>query len=190
MMQLFLQLKEIFKLSNTAMKELIWDQNTSSTSLTYIGGSARTNGLITSSFISAITKEAFNSGCHYWEIRMDANSVNELKAGVTTTNSFNKDRAFSDYAHGYAYYGIGQLRNGSDCSGIKYGRRWNKEEVLGVYLDMNRGTLSFSLSGDYLGVAYQNDALKKGPIWPAVAILNTGGFHIRALPIPAAFTDK
>lgn len=58
---------------------------------------------------------------------MEPNTSNELKAGVTTTRAFDKSKAFSDYPHGYAFYGIGQLRNGSDCSGNKYGRRWNKE---------------------------------------------------------------
>jgi hypothetical protein len=57
---------------------------------------------------------------------MDQNCANELKAGVTTTKSFDRSKAFSDLPTGYAFYGIGQLRNGSDCSGAKYGKRWNK----------------------------------------------------------------
>jgi SPRY domain len=47
-----------------------------------------------------------------------------------------------------------------------------KEGVLGVLLDMNRGTLSFSLNNILLGVAFEDEELMKGPIWPAVALLH------------------
>jgi hypothetical protein len=55
---------------------------------------------------------------------------------------------------------------------------------------MDKGILSFSLAGNNFGPAYQSDKLKTGPIYPAVAILNQGGFHIRSLPIPASFIEK
>jgi hypothetical protein len=52
---------------------------------------------------------------------------------------------------------------------------------------MDKGTLSFSLGGLSYGIAFQVNSLKKGPIFPAVAILNQGGFHIKAAAIPAVF---
>jgi hypothetical protein len=35
-------------------------------------------------------------------------------------------KAFSDYITGFAFYGLGQLRNGSDSTGKKYGKPWSK----------------------------------------------------------------
>jgi hypothetical protein len=53
-------------------------------------------------------------GIHYWEIIPDQRTENELKIGVSTTNVFNFDTAFCDYIHGYSYYGLAQLRSGSN----------------------------------------------------------------------------
>ena len=86
--------------------------------------------------------------------------------------------AFCDYEFGFAYYGLGQLRHNSNASGPQYGKRFKKEGVLGVFLDMNRGILSFALNGEYFGVAYTNEALKKGPIYPAVSLLHCAGCKI------------
>lgn len=83
---------------------------------------------------------------------------------------------------------MGQLRHGSNASGPQYGRRLKKEGVLGIYLDMNKGQLSFSLNGESMGVAFDNNALKKGPIYPAVALLHCAGCKITGeLPVPGCF---
>jgi E3 ubiquitin-protein ligase NRDP1 len=37
---------------------------------------------------------------------------------------------------------------------------------------MEKGTLSFSLDGEPMGVAFEDDELKKGPIFPAIALLH------------------
>jgi E3 ubiquitin-protein ligase NRDP1 len=103
--------------------------------------------------------------------------------------------AFCDHVFGFAYYGIiveniglGQLRHSSNASGPQYGKRLKKEGVLGVYLNMDKGQLSFSLNGENMGVAFDNAALKKGPIYPAVALLHCAGCTIRGgLPIPACY---
>lgn len=62
--------------------------------------------------------------------------------------------AFCDQPFGYAYYGklfynlgLGQLRNGNNATGAKYGKQFKKTGILGVCLDMNQGKLSFSLNG-------------------------------------------
>lgn len=43
------------------------------------------------------------------------------------------------------YLGLGQLRNGSNAAGSNYGKRFKKSGVLGICLDMTKGTLSFAL---------------------------------------------
>jgi len=86
--------------------------------------------------------------------------------------------AFCDFEFGYAYYGLAQLRHNSNASGSQYGKRFKKEGVLGIFLDMNRGILSFGLNGEYFGIAYTSEALKKGPIYPAVSLLHCAGCKI------------
>ena len=46
---------------------------------------------------------------------------------------------------------------------------------MGIFLDMNQGKLSFSLNSLFLGVAFEDEELKRGPIWPAVGLLHTAG---------------
>ena len=129
------------------------------------------------------------SGIHYWEIAADNRTENELKIGVTTSREFDLNSAFCDHAFGYAYYGLGQLRHSSNASGIQYGKRFKKEGVLGVCLNMNKGTLSFALNGEFMGVAFTADALKKGPIYPAVSLLHCAGCKIKSGPLPAYFNE-
>jgi len=52
------------------------------------------------------------------------------------------------------------LRHGSNASGGQYGKRFKKEGVLGCLLNMNKGTLSFALNGEFLGVAFTDNKLK------------------------------
>ncbi len=42
-------------------------------------------------------------------------------------------------------------------------------------LNMTRGQLAFSLDGEYMGVAFEDEELKTGPIIPALALLHTAG---------------
>jgi len=98
-------------------------------------------------FRTAVATQGFTSGQHYWEIIPDTRTENELKIGVTTTLKFDFNTAFCDHVFGFAYYGLGQLRHGSNASGPQYGKRLKKEGVLGIFLNMDKGQLSFSLNG-------------------------------------------
>lgn len=84
--------------------------------------------------------------------------------------------------------GLAQLRHGSNATGPSYGKRFKKEGVLGVCLNMNKGSLSFSLNGEYMGEAYVDDKLKIGPYYPAVSLLHCAGCKIRGVnSVPACF---
>lgn len=68
-------------------------------------------------FRSVIGDTPFTSGVHYWEIHAMDFTENEMKLGVTIKPDFNLNSAFCDYDTGFAYYGLGQVRNGSNAQG-------------------------------------------------------------------------
>jgi E3 ubiquitin-protein ligase NRDP1 len=37
---------------------------------------------------------------------------------------------------------------------------------------MEKGTLAFSLDGKYMGIAFEDEELKNGPIYPAIALIH------------------
>ena len=114
-------------------------------------------------------------GIYYWEIIGDFRCEHELKIGVSGEKVTNQKAAFSDYNYGWAYFGVGQLRHGSNSVGPKYGKPFKKQGVLGVFINMNKGTLAFALDGQYFGVAFEDERLKTGPIYPAVSLLHSAG---------------
>jgi hypothetical protein len=86
--------------------------------------------------------------------------------------------------------GLGQLRHNSNASGSSYGKRFKKEGILGVCLNMNTGTLSFALDGVNLGVAFKDNKLKSGCYYPAVSLLHCAGCKIRGgIRKPSYFKD-
>lgn len=92
--------------------------------------------------------------------------------------------------HYWINSGLGQLRHNSNASGPSYGKRFKKEGILGVCLNMNTGTLSFALDGFYFGVAFRDNKLKSGCYYPAVSLLHCAGCKIRGgIPVPSYFKD-
>lgn len=135
-------------------------------------------------FRTIIATEPFTEGIHYFEIIADKRTESELKIGVTKNPDFNYDTSFSDYPFGWAFYGVGQLRHNNNAGGENYGKKFKKYGTLGVFLDMNKGILSFSLDKEYFGIAYKSEELKHGPIYPAVSLLHVGGCTLQT-GIPA-----
>ena len=45
---------------------------------------------------------------------------------------------------------------------------------------MNKGEFSFALNGEFLGLAFSSEALKKGPILAAVSLLHCAGCSINS----------
>ena len=139
-------------------------------------------------FKSIVSNVPFTCGIHYFEIIADRRTENELKIGITKNINFNYDTSFSDYDFGYAFYGIGQLRHSNNATGINYGKKFKKNGTLGVFLDMNKGILSFALDGEYFGIGFQSEDLKEGPIYAAVSLLHVGGCTLQTnIPAPPYF---
>ncbi|KAL4466063.1 hypothetical protein ABPG74_004300 [Tetrahymena malaccensis] len=137
-------------------------------------------------FKSVVADQPFTKGQHYFEIQLDQMTENELKIGVVTQNTFNKNTAFCDTENGFGYYTIGKLRNGSNAHGSDYGAKFKNSGVCGVYIDLQKGVLAFSYNSTFLGVAYKNNNLTKSPIYASVALLHTAAFTLRSgLSIPS-----
>lgn len=83
--------------------------------------------------------------------------------------------SFSDYTFGFAFYGLGQLRHSSNSLGTAYGKAFKKKGILGICLDMDKGTLSFALDGEFMGIAFEDEQLKSGPVYPAISLLHIAG---------------
>ena len=135
-------------------------------------------------FRSVVANEPFMEGIHYFEIIADRKTESELKVGVTKNPNFDYNTSFCDYPFGWAFYGVGQLRHDNNSSGEAYGKKFKKYGTLGVFLDMNKGILSFSLDKEYFGIAYKSEELKHGPIYAAVSLLYIGGCTLQT-GIPA-----
>lgn len=159
--------------------EFSWDQETSSKEITFSADYRHAFLYETNYYFRTImANRPFFGGIHYWEIIADARTEHELKIGVTTQQTFNVNSSFSDYEFGFAYYGLGQLRHSDNSLGTPYGKFFKKKGVLGVLLNMNIGTISFALDGEFMGVAFQDKLLTKGPIWAAVSLLHIGGLTL------------
>ena len=142
-------------------------------------------------FRSVVSTDGFVSGKHYWEIHADGRTENELKIGVSGQQIFDFNTAFCDHKFGFAFYGLAQLRHGSNATGPQYGKRFKKTGILGVYLNMDKGTLSFSLNGEDMGIAYEDPDLTRGPLFPSVALLHCSGCIIKGeMPIPGIYQNK
>jgi len=159
--------------------EFAWDPDASSKEVSFSQDFRHAFLYETNYYFRTITSNRpFFSGIHYWEVIADARTEHELKIGVTAEQTFNVNSSFSDYEFGFAYYGLGQLRHSNNSLGEPYGKFFKKKGVLGVLLNMNIGTISFALDGEFMGVAFEDVKLTKGPIWAAVSLLHIGGLTL------------
>eukprot|EP00831_Metopus_contortus_P061725 TRINITY_DN5362_c0_g1_i2.p1 TRINITY_DN5362_c0_g1~~TRINITY_DN5362_c0_g1_i2.p1 ORF type:complete len:394 (+),score=40.91 TRINITY_DN5362_c0_g1_i2:223-1404(+) len=174
-----------FGLSN----EFYWDPNYSNSVINFCA--ERRVAILNETaftYFTAFGSIGFMGGIQYWEIIIDSRTQNELKIGVSKEKRKDLVGAFCDYSIGYAYYGLGELRNGEVSSGPKYGKRSRKSGIVGVCLNMDLGTLSFSLNGEFQGIAFKDKALERGPIYPAVALLRISGITlVTGKPLPLYF---
>lgn len=137
--------------------EFCWDKLNSSKEI-HFSQDCRHAFLFESNYLfrTMVANRPFMDGCHYWEIIADARTEHELKIGVSLQQKFSVNNAFCDYEFGFAFYGMGQLRHGSNADGKKFGVPFKKRGILGIYLDMDKGTLTFSIDGICYGVAFED----------------------------------
>lgn len=81
------------------------------------------------------------------------------------------DIAFSDEKDGYAFYSLGELRNGTNQHTKEYGRPFGNEDVVGVYFDTRKGYLAYFLNREFQGPAFMSMDFKTNTFIPAAACL-------------------
>jgi hypothetical protein len=110
-------------------------------------------------------------GKYYWELTHLQGNVSCMMGVIANTNGgmFNSNYAFYYNPLTWTYYlSTGKKRNGS-ASGDAYGTAGVNGDVIGVAIDLDKGTISISKNGVSMGVMYDN--LPAGeeftPIWGA-----------------------
>eukprot|EP00347_Sterkiella_histriomuscorum_P003770 403363015 len=134
-----------------------------------------------SGFKTSFGDQPFKAGGRYY-FQVQLNQGNLVKIGVSRKD-IQADQAFSDSQSGWAIYN-GELRHNSNSSGPKYGSSVQAGDVIGVMLDMVEGTICFSKNGRNWGVAFKDDELKKGELFPAVAPIYSGDSYSIRRPTP------
>jgi hypothetical protein len=111
----------------------------------------------------------FVVGRNSWQIRLDKSQTAYLFVGVATKDA-NLSSFLGGDENGWGYIGDRALYHRRNK--IKaYGDKFVQGDTIGVTLDLDSGTLSFSKNDVDLGVAFDNLA---GELYPAVAFYNHG----------------
>ena len=95
---------------------------------------------------------AISYGKFYWEATVTANAGNRAGVGIATSETSTANYSGS-YSSGYTYEGStgDKITNGTSSS---YGSTFTTNDVIGVALDMDNGSLVFYKNGSSQGTAY------------------------------------
>lgn len=125
---------------------------------------------------TVIAEKGFSSGVHKWEVIIEKCTVTaNIMIGVCEkTHALNNYIGQTSAHPGWSYYGATTgytYHNGNSNS--NYGQKMQEKDVIGVTLDMDDGTLSFSRNGEDLGIAFSSELLGR-VLYPAVSLYDPG----------------
>jgi hypothetical protein len=160
------------------------DRDTSSAFTTYANGNLDCGVTGTRAAVATI---AVTSGKWYWEIVPTGNtgSVNYM-IGVADANTPITTRSYTG-ANGWTYFQNGNKFNNN--SGSSYGASYTTNDVIGVALDMDAGTVTFYKNNASQGVAFST--LSGKAIQPMVSdgsSTNTMSYTVNFGQRPFAYT--
>ena len=122
---------------------------------------------------------------YYWEVKILKGT--NFKIGIFKESEIAAfaGKAFSDVAHGYALYSLGELRNGNNKpTGANFMDGYGPGDVIGVQFDGKKGDLSFSKNGGVMTLAYSQPSFKNGGYVAAVgALLEDSKFSFTTPPL-------
>jgi hypothetical protein len=123
---------------------------------------------------SAASTMAVSSGKWYWEITCGTTSANGTVIGISNprTNFNNINTYIGEAVDSYSYYSAtGQKIN--NAAGAAYGAAFTTNDIIGVALDLDVGTLVFYKNNVSQGTAYSG---LTGSFCPSVGIFDSGRF--------------
>lgn len=116
---------------------------------------------------TALGSNGFAYGVNYWEVQIDSACTSYIFIGVAR-REVNLSSFLGGDEHGWGYIGDRAVYHRRVKSKV-YGEPFATGDVIGVTLDMNKGTLSFSRNGIDLGIAFEG---LSGVLYPAVSFYN------------------
>jgi hypothetical protein len=136
--------------------------NANSGQVTFSNGNLNLVYSSTATYSSTIATIGVSSGKWYWEVTQTASSqapnIGVVRDGDSLANYVGQT------ANGYSYYGGGNKYN--NAIGVAYGASFAANDVIGVALDMDAGTITFYKNGVSQGQAYSG---LSGLFYPAVS---------------------
>jgi hypothetical protein len=112
-----------------------------------------------------------SSGKWYWEVQI-TNLVNNAMIGITKETDTGLTTGQNVYpgisANSYGYIGGGQKYN--NATGVAYGATYTTNDIIGVALDMDAGTLTFYKNNTSQGTAFSS---LSGTYLPSIGVNDT-----------------
>eukprot|EP01087_Luapelamoeba_hula_P023819 TRINITY_DN8847_c0_g1_i3.p1 TRINITY_DN8847_c0_g1~~TRINITY_DN8847_c0_g1_i3.p1 ORF type:complete len:343 (-),score=59.12 TRINITY_DN8847_c0_g1_i3:7-1014(-) len=111
----------------------------------------------------ATTKRRFLSGVHYWEIKILEETTRGMMLGVANGTA---REVKSGKATAWLFYSYGCKRhkgNPTDyfsaklSTGQAYGSGYKKNDIVGVYVDIDKGIVGYFVNGQFQGIAFSDD---------------------------------
>lgn len=121
-------------------------------------------------FTSTRASIGVSSGKWYWEALCVATTTTSEQVGIGTSAAPVFDNYFVATSNGYGYRSNGQ--KWTNNAGATYGDSWGVNDLIGVALDIDAGTVTFYKNGVSQGVAFSG---LSGTLFPMVFIRDTSG---------------
>ncbi len=118
---------------------------------------------------SLLSTRSFSSGTTSWEVRINQSSTAYIFIGVATSAA-DLNTFLGGCSNGWGFIGEQALYHNREKVKV-YGETFTTGDVIGVTLDLNLGTLSFTKNKKSLGIAFDKIY---GDLYPAVAFYNIG----------------
>lgn len=112
---------------------------------------------------------SFSSGVTHWDIRINSSSTAYVFVGVASSAA-DLSSFLGGCNQGWGFIGEQALYHNREKVKV-YGESFVSGDIVGVTLDLNQGTMSFSRNHKSMGVAFDKIF---GELYPAVAFYNVG----------------